>query len=248
MAIGIIAHTSAGASSPGTSVTTSAVDTTGASFIGVVVADLGNATVTSLTDSKGNTWTARTAYPVTNSRTRIYYCANPTVGTGHTFTATSTSGTSFPALAIIALSVTDTSAPYDVENGNAAVNVANIAPGSITPSANNEIVIAGMSTVTAQSGLSVNGGFTLLENVAFLSSNHVSCQLAYLIQTTAAAANPTFSWTLSSANSSVAIASFKAASGGGGSLIKTINGLAKASVKTRNGLAIASAKTLNGLA
>lgn len=36
--------------------------------------------------------------------------------------------------------------------------------------------------------------------------------------------------------------------GGGGSSIKTINGLAIASVKTFNGLAIASMKTLNGLA
>ena len=36
--------------------------------------------------------------------------------------------------------------------------------------------------------------------------------------------------------------------GGGGSAIKTINGLAKASVKTINGLAIASVKTINNLA
>ena len=35
--------------------------------------------------------------------------------------------------------------------------------------------------------------------------------------------------------------------GGGGSLIKTINGLAIASVKTINGLAIASVKTVGGL-
>lgn len=35
--------------------------------------------------------------------------------------------------------------------------------------------------------------------------------------------------------------------GGGGSLIKTVNGLAVASVKTWNGLAIASVKTINGL-
>lgn len=37
------------------------------------------------------------------------------------------------------------------------------------------------------------------------------------------------------------------ASGGGGSLIKTINGLAIASVKTINGLPIASVKSWNGL-
>lgn len=36
--------------------------------------------------------------------------------------------------------------------------------------------------------------------------------------------------------------------GGGGSSIKTIDGLAKASVKTVNGLAIASVKTWEGLA
>lgn len=33
----------------------------------------------------------------------------------------------------------------------------------------------------------------------------------------------------------------------GGSVIKTVNGLAKASVKTWNGLAIASVKTINGI-
>lgn len=36
-------------------------------------------------------------------------------------------------------------------------------------------------------------------------------------------------------------------SGGGGSLIKSLNGLAIASVKSRNGLAIASIKSINGL-
>jgi hypothetical protein len=42
--------------------------------------------------------------------------------------------------------------------------------------------------------------------------------------------------------------SFDLATGGGGTSIKTINGLAKASCKTVNGLAIASVKTWNGLA
>lgn len=41
---------------------------------------------------------------------------------------------------------------------------------------------------------------------------------------------------------------WQTSSGGGGSAIKTINGLAIASVKTWNGLAIASVKTINGLA
>lgn len=46
----------------------------------------------------------------------------------------------------------------------------------------------------------------------------------------------------------VAAPTFTVSIAGGGSNIKTINGLSKASVKAVNGLAIASVKTINGLA
>lgn len=244
MAYSFVVATSA-ASSDGNSVTSSSIDTTGADLLVVVVSDYSAASEGTLSDSKSNTWTKRTIYNDGSiQRTVAYYAKNPTVGSGHTFTVNGTAH--YPGIAVAAFSGADTSAPYDTEAGSYG-STSPFAAGSITPSQSDSLVISGagywVSGVVDAS--SINGGFTLASHVAKGVAGF-GAGVAYLIQTSAAAANP--SWTTSSAVSAWAATnlSFKAAAAS--SAVKTINGLARASVKTANGLAIASVKKFNGLA
>ena len=71
--------------------TPAAVDTTGATLIVLSTTGLSGAGTPTITDSKGNSWTALTPQASTGAITeRVFYCFPPSnkTGTGHTFTAT----------------------------------------------------------------------------------------------------------------------------------------------------------------
>ena len=190
MAYSVIAHEIA-RSTNDNNVTTPAIDTSGADFIVLAAAYLQGVTMT-ISDSKSNTWTPRTQVALTgDSAIRLYYVQGGTVGTGHTFTASGTG--SFPSLAALALSGSVAS-PFDLENGAQNASASSIQPGSITPSENNEILITAISLNNNFVTASINGGFTISDQ-ANATANAYGLAMAYLIQTTAAAANPTWSWT-----------------------------------------------------
>lgn len=183
--------------------TSSAIDTTGATLLVAVDADYNFGTLGPISDSKGNTWIPRTTYGAGGPKVKIFYCENPTVGSGHTFTCSGDSN----GIAIIAVNGTTTSSVYDKESGADATS-----PGSITPNEDNEILIAGMCAASG-SGYSVDSGFTLQESRAYnAGDNTMGFGLAYLIQTTATAKNPVWTGGATVTN----IASFKAVSSGGG--------------------------------
>ncbi len=207
MAIALVANTGAG-STDASNVTTSSINTTGANLIVVGVAGytLFSATVT---DSKSNTWTALTARSGGVTRSRLWYCSNPTVGSGHTFTVSS--GGATPALCVAAFSGAKATSPYEAESGATFVTTGPIQPGSITPAENGELLVASLSRAVNELP-TINGGFTITNHVAYLASNHYGCDVAYLIQTSAAAANPT--WTAYCYYDSAAMACFKAAASG----------------------------------
>jgi hypothetical protein len=206
MAIALVANTAL-RSTTNNNVTTAAIDTTGATLLVVVVADQAGVTTT-LTDSKTNTWTGLTVRTETNAEVRIFYAANPTVGTGHTFTGTSTGG--FPALAVLAFSGVATVSPFDVQNGVTQTTGTSVATGSITPTAANEVLVGGISLGAAGITVSsVTSPMILQANLAS-TANAYGVGSAYEIQTTATARNLT--WVLSaSSNAAAAIASFKEA-------------------------------------
>jgi len=205
MAIAVVSNTIK-LSANDNSVTTDAIDTSGADFIAIVLTTFSGSAGT-LSDSKGNTWTPRTYYgSAGDARVRIYYCASAVVGSGHTFSFTETA--KFPALSVIALSGVHAT-PYDVENGNAtSVGGTTRQPGSVTPSEDNEILITGYSGYSSALS-SINSGFTLLDSGTY-NTHAMTTGLAYKIQTTAGAENPT--WTSVGSNScAAAIATFKSA-------------------------------------
>lgn len=212
--ISLVANTAAQGTN--SSATTSGINTTGASLLtAVVISYIGSAEPT-LSDSKGNTWTpgtVRTGGGANVSRARLWYVSSPTVGSGHTFSASGS--TSFPAIAVSAWSGVDTVSPADQENGGgASASATSLATGSITPAEDGELILAawGFDQAGTPSFPSADLSFTVLDSLFNVAGQSFGIVHAYLIQGTAAAINPTLTWG-SSSPASALIGSFKSAAG-----------------------------------
>lgn len=189
--------------------TSGSIDTTGADFIIIgITQDPGSAS-NAPTDSKGNTYTGLTAQNSGSIHTRLYYTKNPTVGSGHTFSLSSSA--SYPAITVAAFSGSDLTAPFDQENGVTANSRANIGSPytDVTPSANNELIVTFIGADGGSGPAAINSSFTISDEQAFGGGNNYYGAMAYLIQTTAATVGPT--WSGGYSNLGVEIATFKAA-------------------------------------
>ncbi len=186
MAIAVVAHTAKAAASPAV---TSAIDTTGATLL--VVASTSFNTTGALTDSKNNTWTQLTIRTNGVLSCKGWYCANPIVGSGHTFTLTL--ATDIPSIEVIAFSGAKTSSPLDQQTG--ATGSGNTGQGgSLTPSANNCVMISMRASTFANPAPTIDLSYTITDSNPAGTPTGAHCgAIAYLIQTTAAAKNPT--WT-----------------------------------------------------
>lgn len=194
--------------------TTAAIDTTGYTLL--IAATVGEGGHT-LTDSKGNTWTSLTTYGTGSTYVRIHYCVSPTVGTGHTFTP------SVGYRAVAAMAFTGQAAtPFDQQNGASATSGSSLSTGSITPTENDELVFAAIGLSDTLTSISVNSGFTTDATRNSASGTNFGVGIGHIIQTTAGAVNPAWSWTGSTTQAGAAIASFKAAGGGGSATDLTI--------------------------
>lgn len=190
-----------------TGATTAGLNTTGADFliIGLACDDAFNQTPS---DSKGNTWTqVSTSYTQTNVRVRMWYAPGTSVGTSHTFTATGGGGL-VGCIFALALAGVKQSGAFDQING-ANGFASTLATGSITPSENNEICVTVMGINASGTPISINSSFIETNTeINFGAGDHYGGCMAYLIQTTAAAVNPT--WTRTNTNGMAAmICSFK---------------------------------------
>lgn len=189
------------------------IDTSGASLL-FLVTNYQPGVPPTVSDSKGNTWIGLTAQEATGSgSTRIYHADNPTVGSSHTFSSLATG--SFASLAVLALSGAATTSPFDQQAGTVSgLGGTSANCGGLTPGFDGEIVVVSLSAFNATTAPTINGGFTIADQLPLNGGVSYDIQFAYLIQTTAAAANPTWSWTTTS-GFSMAMASAKAAAGGG---------------------------------
>ena len=196
----------------GDAFTSGSLDTSGANLV-VIFTHANNNSITSLTDSKGNTITALTEiHTAGNNYLRLWYITNPIVGSGHTVTISAPASDIYASMYIASFSGSNTSSPFDVQSvaDSNNTNVTTQQPGSITPTEDNEVVISG-----GQSGLgtghtisSVDSGMTQTNTISGLDFFSAAGSLAYIIQTTAGAINPT--WTAGTSNKMGAvIASFK---------------------------------------
>jgi hypothetical protein len=194
--------------------TTGAIDTTGATLLVAVVSDYySSACAASLvTDSKTNTWTPRTNYSAGSSNICLQYVENPTVGSGHTFTAAGTAN-----VAVYAFSGTLTASVLQTDTG-AATGTQDVQPGSITPAADGYVLVSGAAGSGSPAAPTVNSGFSTPDQ---MFANGIRLGAAYLIQSTAAAINPTWSFDVPT-NGGVVMGAFKVPAAGGGSARKRV--------------------------
>jgi hypothetical protein len=210
MAYALISEAIAGGT--GNVATTGAIDTTGANLIVIIVADYNAEAPSVVTDSKSNNYTALSTSTGQFSQVLIHYLYNPTVGSGHTFTATRTGG--FPAIKAYAFSGSVAS-PFDVGGGDgvASPGPTTVQPGPVTPSEDNELLVTGWGWSQVSDTPTIDGGFSSPTSVNNNPGVHFALSAAYLIQTTATLSDPT--WTISSsAEGATRIATFKAGAGG----------------------------------
>jgi hypothetical protein len=209
----LVASTSA-ASGDGNTVTTPGIDTTGADLLVLVVAG-STGSEQNPSDSKGNTWTGLTFEDVGGGeRIKLYYVIGGTVGSGHT--AGVASGL-LPALAFYAFSH-DGTPEFDAENAGGQNFGSTVQPGSVTPSADDGLIVQGVAFNVAGT-FSINESYTGLVQQT-KTANNIGGAGAYLIQTSAAATNPTWTHSPGSASMAAVGAVFKAAGGGGGRTTK----------------------------
>lgn len=226
MGVTLVAHTAVGDK---LGPVTSGVDTTGATLLVIAAGGFSNGGSVSVSDNKGNTFsTFGLKGNGSTTFTQIFYCLTPTVGTGHTVSMT---GSVFMDLLFAAFGGGTFTVDSSVNTGTNNTGSSSIQPGSATPSANGDLLITSLSVdVSGISG--VGSGFTITDTVAYSGGNYEGGGLAYLVQTTAAAINPT--WSLSAANAqAAALCGFKFTSSsltGTASLAATLGLAASATV------------------
>lgn len=222
---------------------TSSMDTTGADLLIIGLA-CNNGYNTTPTDSKSNTWTQLTSYTQGNVRVRLWYCKPTSVGASHTFTAPGgIIGTIFAA----AFSGAKATSPADQQNGSNAF-ASSLATGSITPS-EDDCLIFGLYGVngTGAAPLSVDSGMTEIQEQPFVAGTSYGGSIAYKIQTTAAAINPTFTRSNSNGQAATVASFLSEPAAAGPANVKTIDGIAIANIKTVDGIDIANVKSYNGI-
>lgn len=211
MAIALVAHTAAG-SAGGNTVTTSGITTSGANLLIVMVSEGAseNPVTAGLSDSNSNTWTALTSQNTSSTSGALFYCLNPTVGAGHTFTFTHSSF--FPGIAVLAFSGVNT-AGTDGQSGATGDGLhASLQPGSITPSAANDLFVTGLGYGASRT-MAIDSSFTITDQIDFLASGgNEGIAAAYKIKSSdSTAENPTWSWTTNLGNVVAVMVAFKAA-------------------------------------
>jgi len=194
MAYSLITSTLA-KSTNSTDVTTPGVDTTGANLIVVGTFSLyssGDGGV--LSDSKSNTPYVTTEDAVSGRQLFMSYFFNPSVGASHTWTFGS--GCLFPMILVAAFYEAVTSPLDDQSSATTTSSGTTLQTGQVDPTEDNELLVTvvGSTDVSATGVYAIDGGFTKLSDNTGTSGAAYSGSMAYLIQTSAASANPT--WTV----------------------------------------------------
>ena len=196
--------------SSGITITTTAIDSTGADLLVVVTSGfVPNGVPVISSDSNGNTWqTDGPSNGVGNTYGFFYYVINPVVGSGHTV---SLSGSRFYTTTVLAYSGSDKISNVHKQNSNNFLGVtASLSTNSITPSVNGCLIIAGTMAGGASWGtVTVDSSLVVQQQLA--DSINISDAAADYSQSGIAAINPTFSYSANATNPVALIAAFKPA-------------------------------------
>ena len=170
------------------SVTTSAMDSTGADTI-IVSVQTYNTTVplTAISDSKSNLFVqlAHNNFGVYDQR--IFVCRNPTVGASHTFSF-STGSASYAVVSAAAFSGVGVLSANDYTDASSASSVS---AGPLTATSNGSLFYFSIGTGSTVTQSSVSGGFTEITDVAGVPGSWMGLHTSYKIQSSAGSENPT---------------------------------------------------------
>lgn len=171
------------------SVTTTAVNSTGADGLILSVAWYPGGTTPTLTDTGSNSFTGLTARNNGNLTTRLFYdVGGLTTNASHTITATGSGAA--PSVCYVFVSG---SGEFGLESGSSG-SASSGAPGSLTPACNDNLVISGLGTEGNSGAMTPDSSPTGSDYIGFSSGNNEGGGIGWWIQTTAAALNPTWSW------------------------------------------------------
>jgi hypothetical protein len=189
--------------------TTVGIDTTGANLLVACVSSHATAEEDpSISDYYNNSWTlAVESLEFWDYHMRLYYSVPTSVGSGHTFTVAGVG--SQTSINVTAWSGA-TAAPLD-QTAWKGVGGTSIQPGPVTPTLNDELVISCLTNTgdSSNTNRSIDGNFTISGQVGTDYTNYTTAIAgAYLVQTTKATANPTWSYPLNNTANAV-IATFK---------------------------------------
>ena len=171
--------------------TTSSIDTTGANFIVIQTGKYSGSALT-VSDNKGNTWTGLTLNFGYAAGHQVFFCAIPTVGTGHTFTVTAPSA--YPEMCVAAFSGMPFASPFEFEQVYGSTPLSTITTAPITPGQHNVLMIAACC-VGNVNPVSINSSFTIIQTQNYTGGLCMGGALAYRILATPSSIQPT--WTLS---------------------------------------------------
>lgn len=190
--------------------TTGTLDTSASNLI-VVGVGFATGTTPSVSDNKGNTYAARTAYSGAAVAVKLFYIYNAAVGTGHSWTL---AGTGIVAsMAILTFSSAKTASDaYDQESGNTYFATTPATPGAYTPTNDNSVVVSFLSHNNTSPAFTCTG-FTIKDQVVLSGGSNYGICSAYVIQGSKASVNA--SWADTSGNQGgVDQANFDAPGGG----------------------------------
>ncbi len=176
--------------------TTMAVDMTGATGIVLAITSFQGVASPTPSDSSMNTWTASaTAENAANEKISMWYVANPSTSAMQTFSVSGV--TTFPVVCVVGFSHSKLTAPLDQTSTNTTGADTTLDTGSVTPSEDNEILLVGLAYgPTTGTTVSIDSGFnTPPDNVDYSPGNNFGGAISFLVQSTAGALNPTWTWT-----------------------------------------------------
>lgn len=184
------------------------MDTSTSNLLLAGVSQYSGATIGTLSDSNGNTWVPLTVTSGSIAYCRLFYCIGGTVGAAHTFTW---NGSGVAGCLAIQAWKAPTTPSFDVgkESGALVNSGTTVQPGSLTPSVGGALIVTGMSDTDGTVGPeTVDSGFAITDSLPWNSGNYEGFSLAYLVQTSAAPVNPTWTW-FNSGQSAARMAVFK---------------------------------------
>jgi hypothetical protein len=189
-----IASVTAG-SSNNTSVTTAAMNTTGANLLVGCTSSYNN-TNPRLTDSAGNTWYSTPYHGGGAARgVELFYAVAPVTSATHTFSLSTAS--SYPSLTVAAFSGAAARNLLDSETGSLGTGVTTLGgANTVTPTNANSLILSCLTHDFGGGTASAAGGSLItVPQTLGVNNQHIGSALAYEIQTTATARAATWTWT-----------------------------------------------------